>query len=386
MLWRKVSDLPASIYVHIPFCVRKCRYCDFYSVSYHEELVARYVKCLCAEIEERARDLQQAEAVRTLYLGGGTPSLLDPACVATIIDKIGSVFGILPEAEITLEVNPGTVNLKKMASYRHAGINRVSLGVQSFFDDILQWLGRLHSRQDVKTAFDVCLKAGFDNISIDLMYGVPGQDLSRWREGLDNALALNPQHVSAYLLQPEADTPLGRSVAAGEVELLSEEEELAQYELAVDVLTGAGYRHYELSNFARPGYECCHNLNYWQGGQYLGIGAGAVSFLKLNRYQNDPNVDAYIQSLSAATQPPRSVLECLNEEGIVRDRIVLGLRLMDGIDVEGLKRSYEVDFSLLFGSSVDRLIELGLIKRKGSKLCLSRKGYFLSNEVFREFL
>jgi len=378
--------LSGSIYVHIPFCLKKCRYCDFYSVPYREELVDAYVRSVCAEIEERAGVVGGLGLVTTVYVGGGTPSLLTAGQLEMILAKIHESFGIEPGAEITVEVNPGTVDLEKMRSYRRLGVNRVSLGVQSFFDDVLRQLGRLHDSQDTSNAFDACVRAGFENINIDLIYGVPGQDSARWRVALNRAVELKPQHVSAYLLQPEPQTPLGRLVAAGEVKMLPEEEEAFQYEETIDILTKAGYRHYELSNFAQPGYECRHNLNYWQGGEYLGIGAGAVSFFNRRRYENLPDAGVYTERLSRSEAPLRTELEQLDEEGIIRERLVLGLRLIEGIDIKDLEEPLAPDFYRLFGSSVDRLEKLGLLEWRGSRLRLARRGYFLSNEVFRELL
>ncbi len=378
--------MSGSIYVHIPFCLRKCSYCDFYSVPYQEELVDLYVKCLAREIEETAGTANGFRGVSTLYIGGGTPSLLTPQQLGTILAKIDGLFGIEAGAEITVEANPGTIDFYKIKDYCELGVNRLSLGVQSLFDDVLRRLGRMHDGRDARRAFDMGVRAGFENISIDLIYGVPGQDLGQWREGLKSAVELRPRHISAYLLQPEPETPLGRLVASGKIDMLSEEEEASQYEETVESLMRARYRHYELSNFAQPGYECRHNLNYWQGGEYLGFGAGAVSFIQGKRYQNLADVSAYIERLSRGQTPLRAELEELDDEGVTRERLVLGLRLIDGLDIEDLQKRGTTDFHRLFGTSLDKLEELGLVERSGSRLRLSRRGYFLSNEVFRELV
>lgn len=377
--------MATGVYIHIPFCVRKCTYCDFYSVPFHPELIARYTQALLGEIEQIAAVFGSLP-VDTIYFGGGTPSLLEPGQVENVLRAIAGRFVVAPDAEITLEANPGTFDLAKMSGFRGAGITRISLGVQSFSPRALQVLGRIHTVGDNRRSVEDCRRVGFANLNLDLIFGIPEQDEEEWVESLRQAVSLAPTHVSTYLLQPEPDTVLGRLVHRGELSLWADEEELVQYEKAIDYLTAAGYHHYEISNFALPGYACRHNLIYWQGEDYLGLGAGAVSCMGGRRYRNRASLPAYLAAVAQGRPLPVEELEFLTGRALLQDRLILGLRLTGGVSCTGFRDRYGVDILAEFAGALRKGEKAGLLAINDECVRLTRKGYFLSNEVFRELL
>jgi len=385
----------AGLYIHVPFCLRKCAYCDFYSIPVTPTLADAYAEALLAEIRERSRNpgagIQEPESwsqniVETIYFGGGTPSLLPPAQVGRILEEAAKYFSLSGDCEITLEANPGTVNFENLKGFRAAGINRLSLGAQSFSDEELTLLGRLHKRREILEAVAAILRAGLENFGLDLIFGISGQTSGSWQRSLQEALALSPSHLSCYLLQMDESVPLARLIAEGSLEGLSEDEEADLYEVTVETLTESSFHHYEIANFALPGRECRHNINYWKQGEYLGMGPGAVSFIDGRRYRNMPDVQAYIENLSQGDSPPREELETMGERELAAEALMLGLRMTAGVDVEKFEERYGVSVFERFGEAIRKGLEDGLLEYQKPILKLTRKGLFLSNSVFREII
>ncbi len=379
--------MPMSIYIHFPFCLRKCDYCDFYSIPYRADLADEYCKALNCEIE-RIADLQEWGTAISVYLGGGTPSLMSPAQIQKLLDHIRKFFSVAANCEITMEANPGTVSLEGLKACREAGVNRISLGVQSFNESELELLGRIHSRDAVYRSVEYVVNAGIVNYGLDLIYGIPGQGLPEWEQNLQEAVKLAPAHLSCYLLQMEETVPLALRLQKGEVSALPEEDESDMYYAAVDLLKHEGYQHYEISNFCRPGRACRHNLNYWEAGDYLGLGAGAVSFKGGVRYRNLPQIRQYIENLlSKGQEPPREVMESLTSRDQAGcDAMIMGLRMTRGVNVDEFEKRFGLQPLAVFADALEKSREEGLLEYNHPWLRLTRRGYFLSNRVFVRIL
>lgn len=387
-------DTPLALYVHIPFCRAKCRYCDFNSYEGLEELIPSYKEALRAEAAIWA-GLCGRLRIATVYIGGGTPSLLSGDQVGQVLAAISASFELHPQPEITLEANPDSVSAELLSQLRSIGVNRLSLGIQSFAPYHLRTLGRLHSAGQAVSAFETARRAGFDNVNLDLMYGLPGQTLAGWRSDLMQALALSPEHLSLYSLTLEEDTPLGREVASGRVSLPESDLAADMYVAAEDILAGAGYKHYEISNWARPGHECRHNLAYWENRPYLGLGAGAHSCFEGCRFSNVTSPPEYIERLELGSpialenrKYPSSVaqVESIEPRLEMAETVILGLRLVDGLDVESFNRRFGVRLEFLYSPQIHELAALGLLELTGSRLRLTRRGRLLGNEAFMRFL
>lgn len=346
-----------GLYIHIPFCEKKCAYCDFNSYEGIMRLEGAYVKRLIDELFSYPSD-----ELCSVYLGGGTPSVFSPRSIGDILGAASKHFKILDGAEITIEANPSSLSPEKLSAYKNLGINRLSLGTQSFDDGELSRLGRLHTAGAAAAAFRAARGAGFENISIDLMFAVPGQTEKTWEKSLAAATALRPEHISMYSLTLEEGTPLyGRHN-------VSEETERALYWQGIDKLVQNGYRHYEISNLAIPGYESRHNSRYWKGLSYIGAGAGAHSYYKKTRYHNLPGVSDYISSAA-----PARGHEKITAAEAGRERYMLGLRLLEGIE----------DFQ---DERAKPLLENGLLERAGGRLRLTRRGLDVADYVIRELI
>lgn len=327
-----------ALYIHIPFCKKKCNYCDFVSYAGKEDSIDEYVKYIISEILNSSFVISHS-SFDSIYFGGGTPTLLAPHHFDKILNAIQSmVHGLWSMVEISVESNPGTADLAKLQALRSLGINRLSIGVQSFNDRHLKTLGRIHDAETARKFYDDARAAGFDNINLDLIFGLPGQTLAEWKNDLQTALTLQPDHLSTYNLQVEPGTPFSLLPS-----FTNEETELAMYEYTIETLTAAGYKHYEISNFAKPGFECRHNINYWKNGSFIGIGTGAKSQLV-----PDP-----------------------------RNTIFLGLRLLDGLEVLHFKG---------FEKEVEELMRDGLLMAENGNYKLTRRGLYLGNVVFEKFV
>jgi len=374
----------AGLYVHFPFCRAKCRYCDFYSLPFSAARVDDYLLALLTEVESKRG--QEWESFDSIYLGGGTPSLMDPGGLATLLSTLRRCFQIQPDAEITLEANPGTINRDKLSGFLAAGVNRVSLGAQSFQDRELALLGRIHRAAEVKDAVALLRDLHCANFNLDLIFGIPGQSLQTWQETLEQALELEPQHISCYLLQLDPETPLAVAIARKEIIEPDEDTESDMYYAAIDRLTAAGLEHYEISNFARPGFACRHNLNYWRSGQYLGLGPGSVTCKDRRRCRNLADLDGYIGQLSAGCDPPAQVDDILDPRQWAAERLILGLRMTGGIDLEEVAAILDTPDGANFAPGLEWGRKEGLLEVVPPRIRLSRSGYFLSNLVLRELV
>lgn len=377
------------LYVHIPFCLKKCRYCSFVSRSDAPLEIDGYASLVTLEMAKMATAaILPPSPAATLYLGGGTPSLLSPAALERIIGTAARCYGLGPGAEITLEANPGTVTLRRLADFRSAGVNRLSLGVQSFDDGMLALLGRLHTARQARDAVAAARRAGFDNIGIDLIHSLPGQTPDQWREQLACAVALNPDHVSAYGLTVEEGTPFAAMEERGELVLPDEEQSALMFEATADVLVSAGFEHYEIANFARPHRRSRHNQAYWLRRNYLGFGAGAHSFLRAPaygvRWKNADDLEHYRDTLAA--ELPGEEQTVLSRTDAMAEYFFLGLRLLDGVREEEFVREFGDTVNNVYGREVERLCSAGLLMRDGGRLKLTRRGAILANRVFASFL
>ena len=361
------------LYIHIPFCLKKCIYCDFYSVSDSKFIIGAYMTALCKELEMRKEYIGKLCGI---YIGGGTPSILKGKDIATIMDKIRSTCHISAAAEITSEANPGTLTESGIKGMLNAGINRISIGVQSLSDKELSLLGRMHDAAEAIAAVTTARKGGFENISLDLIYGIPGQDLISWKRTLEKIVSLHSEHISAYELTPEKNTVLYEQLEKGRLHLPDEDEVAEMYYTAIDILTEAGYKHYEISNFALPNLQCRHNLNYWDRGEYLGIGAGAHSFLNGRRISNICDVRQYIHDVELGALPiAEETLLTRREE--IEETLFLGLRKTDGFDIELIP----ADITEHLKEALDDLSHQGLLDLSGGHIKLTRKGLIICNSV-----
>lgn len=375
------------LYVHIPFCIKKCVYCDFYSVPFpRREVVRDYINAIHKEISLKKLNAE----LRSIYIGGGTPTILSGDDVSKIMNAIKNEYYVNPDAEISIEANPCTITEEKAEMLLKSGINRISIGVQSFFDDELEMLGRSHSSEDAIKAVIAAKRAGFKNISIDLIYGMPSykdhaidkkSEFQKWEYSLKTAIGMSPEHISVYELTPEKNTPLYEDIKSGRIVMPDEEAVLEMYYAALDIIKRHGYIHYEISNFAKSGYECIHNLNYWNRGEYIGIGVGAFSFFNGKRFSNVRDLSRYIESLNKAIIPVDEEIEITEKEAI-REFVFLGLRKTEGIDLCLLP----VDRQGLFDNTIKDLISQGLVEIKDNHLRLTEKGLVLSNEVILQIL
>jgi oxygen-independent coproporphyrinogen-3 oxidase len=371
-----------ALYVHIPFCRRKCHYCSFVSYEYREAEIPAYLSALKKELVWRAR----GERVRSIYFGGGTPSLLSARQVEDILTTISSLFAVDEEAEITMEANPGTVNTIYLTAIRSLGVNRLSLGVQSLNDGELALLGRIHTRAEARDAVRFARNSGFKNLSLDLIYGLPGQTLPDWQNTLDEVIDLGPEHLSLYALSVEADTPMWKAIENKHIPDIDPDLSADQYELAEDILSTHGYRHYEISNWAKEGRECHHNMTYWENMPYLGLGIGAHSYLDGHRLANTQSLDKYLAAFSNNLQPVLDLDEEISPELQLAETVILGLRLRDGIDTDNIRSRFGIDLLECYSQQVETLVGFGLLEYVGQHVRLTRRGRLLSNEVFWRFL
>lgn len=375
-----------SIYIHIPFCIRKCSYCDFNSFEGSAPLDNGYVELLLKEMELRSKCLEKSE-VPTLYFGGGTPSLLAPAQISILIKAVADKYPLQKDAEITLEANPGTVTADSLDGYLAAGVNRLSIGVQSLDDRQLSLLGRIHTADQARQAVEMSRSAGFENIGIDLIHSLPGQTLEEWQADLCRAIAMKPQHISAYGLSVEEGTPFARMKAEGALALPEEELAAEMFELASTTLRSGGYDHYEISNFALPGYRSRHNQVYWERKSYLGLGAGAHSFMRLPgsgcRWENPPLLKDYEAAVRGGEMPAP---EPLSKQDAMSEFMFLGLRKLDGVDRADFADQFGMSLEEAFPDAVMRTCKNGLLLSEGTRLRLSAKGLLLANIVMSEFV
>ena len=378
---------PLGLYVHIPFCVRKCNYCDFLSFPADEETKKRYIQALCKEIEDYQKLTKEYE-LSTVYFGGGTPSVLEISLLERLLSTIKCCFAMDEAAEITMEVNPGTVTMEKLQAYRAMGINRLSIGVQSAKEEELRLLGRIHTFEDAVNTVQWARVAGFENISMDLISALPGQSLETYKENVEAILSLSPEHISSYSLIIEENTPFYELYAEGkerESDLPEEETDRAMYAYTNERLKAVGYERYEISNYAKPGYESRHNSSYWTGREYLGVGLGASSLLTNTRYHNETDLETYLSEIEAGADVRREP-EHLTEAEQMEEFMILGLRRMCGIRRTEFQSRFGKPIETVYGSALQKLKKQDLITIEGDRIALTELGIDLSNQVFVEFL
>lgn len=373
----------AGLYIHIPFCSSRCSYCDFATGLYQPELVERYVRALVQEI---GSSLQAGQRVDTIYFGGGTPSLLAPAQLDRILSALFERFDVGDAAEITLEINPGSATPEKLNEFRRLGINRASFGAQTFDDAELAKLGRSHNAADALRTFADLRDAGFTNVSFDLIAGLPGQTLERWQRNVEQALALEPEHLSFYLLEVHSGTPLAEHIARGLQPVPDEDLAGVMYRWMLEQASETGYEHYEISNLCWPNFESQHNLKYWTGEPYYGFGCSSHSYDGCaRRWSNQRDVQKYVEMIERGESPIVEEQQ-LTQDEVRAEALFLGMRLMRGIDARWYRESFGVDLRDEHGEDLDRFFKAGLLEFDGDLIRLTRTGALLSNEVFAAFV
>lgn len=376
-----------ELYIHIPFCVKKCAYCDFLSGPASNQQIEEYVQALIEEIRYYKEFVKKYE-VSTVFWGGGTPSLLTGEQMKALMEALGQTFFIRQNAEITMEANPGTVTVEKLLACQKAGINRISFGLQSVNNEELKMLGRIHTYEEFLESYEAARKAGFQNINVDLISAIPKQTVSSWEQTLQTIISLQPEHISAYSLIVEEGTTFAKLYGEGcklEHLLPTEEDERRMYERTEELLREAGYHRYEISNYAKEGYECQHNLGYWERKEYLGLGLGASSLIEETRFHNTDEMEEYLRD---ANNPIllRREQEKLDRQEQMEEFIFLGLRKIRGIQEEKFAEMFGEDIWDCYGKNLERVIKEGLLEREEGVLRLTRKGIDVSNYVFYEIL
>ncbi len=372
-----------ALYLHIPYCKQKCPYCDFN--SYANGINKDFIPALKEEIGIKSKNIDQYQ-IGSVFFGGGTPTTLSSAQITDILNFIFKKFSIASDCEISIEANPGTVDYQYLKTLRKSGFNRISLGCQSFHDGLLKRIGRIHDCDDIYKSFSAAKKAEFENISLDLMFGLPGHTLEIWTDTLQKAVQLKPNHFSVYNLTIEKETPFYDQFQKGELTLSSDELQLKMYERAVEYLSQAGYVHYEISNFAVKGYECRHNKIYWNNNEYLGFGPGAASYLNGTRSKNVLSPEKYIQTLLDKKEIPLFEKETLDTKKSMGESLMLGLRMLRGINLPDFERRFGKSVDSEFGEKIRKLQNEQLLEYNDEVLKLTHKGILFSNEVFVELV
>ncbi len=371
-----------GIYVHIPFCKQKCSYCDFISYCDKNDLIEKYIKALKQEIKNSSVNEYE---ISTIYIGGGTPSYIESKYISEILKTIKQKYNISRNVEITIEVNPGTATKEKLRDYVEAGINRISIGLQSCNNNLLKMIGRIHTYEEFLSTYKLAREVGFKNINVDLMIGLPNQTLDDVKKSLEEISKLNPEHISVYSLIVEEGTPIEKKIADGQLKLPNEELEREEYWEVKKFLESLGYKHYEISNFAKTGYESKHNLNCWEQKEYLGFGAAAHSYMKKTRYSNTENIEKYINQEMQSKQL-HIVHEVQKEEEQKKEYMLLGLRKIDGVQISSFKNKFGCNPIMEFKNELNKLTQEGLIKIDLDQIKLTEKGIDLANIVWEEFI
>ena len=384
-----MADKSLELYVHIPFCVRKCEYCDFLSAPAGADTQQEYVRNLLLEIEQKGVRCTDYE-VTTIFFGGGTPSILKAGWIADILDAIHRNFKVRKDAEITIECNPGTLTFEKLSIYKSAGINRISVGLQSASDAELRELGRVHTYEDFLKSYDLIRKNGFSNVNVDMTAALPGQTLKSYEQTLRRVLALKPEHISAYSLIIEEGTPFYEKYEADELLrekgekpqiLPSEETERLMYERTKELLLAHGYERYEISNYARKGYACRHNVGYWRRENYLGFGLGSASLLENERFHNTTDLTDYLGGDYLAYEQ-----EKLDKKSQMEEFMFLGLRMTEGISTECFRQTFGLTVELVYGPVLEQQIADQLLRKEDGRIFLTERGLDVSNYVMAQFL
>lgn len=384
-----------GIYVHIPFCKQKCYYCDFKSYANKEELIEKYIKWLKYEIKEVGEgnkldyenDLDELVTVKTIYIGGGTPSYLDSKYIKEIIEEIREDFKLADKVEITIEVNPGTVNKTKLLDYINSGINRISIGLQSTDNELLKRIGRIHKYEDFLQTYNMAREVGFKNINVDLMLALPGQTIAKLEKGLKQVIDLQPEHISLYSLIIEDGTKIEKMLKNNEITLPDENIERKMYWETKKVLEEAGYIHYEISNFAKEGYKSEHNWNCWSQKEYMGFGVAAHSYTNDVRFSNIDSIEEYIENYEQGNVTDNFVFhEKQTQSSKMKEYMMLGLRKIEGISIQEFKNKFVGNPLYIYRKELQKLVEEELIEIELDKIKLTKKGLDFANIVWEEFI
>ena len=390
-----------GIYIHIPFCVKKCDYCDFISYCDKSNLIEDYIEKLKEEIQSNFNSKDYK--IKTIYIGGGTPSSIDSKYIVNILNTIKTIVGGAPlgDPEITIEVNPGTITESKLLDYKNAGINRLSIGLQETNNEILKQIGRIHTYEEFEETYNLARKIGFKNINVDLMIGLPNQSIANIKESLNRVISINPEHISVYSLILEEGTKLYQKYEENQIELPDEELERNMYWYVKNTLENNGYIHYEISNFARKGYESKHNVSCWNQEEYMGFGVNAHSYMDGERYSNTENLEKYINTiwncesleddvgvalLGAPKRSKKFIHERQTIEDIKKEYMLLGLRKIEGVSIQSFKNKFGENPIFLFRNELSKLVEEDLIIVDGDNIKLTKKGLDLANIVWQEFV
>lgn len=374
-----------GIYIHIPFCKQKCFYCDFCSFANKNEMQEKYVETVINEIKNITH--KEKYTVTTIYLGGGTPSILNPEYIKNILQEIKSSFKILDDAEITIEINPGTVNEEKLKRYKEYGINRLSIGLQSANDKILKNIGRIHDYKQFEETFFFARKCGFKNINVDLMIGLPTQAIEDVKQTLEKIIQKNPEHISVYSLIIEEGTTIEKLINENKLQLPDEETERIMYWTVVNKLKENGYNQYEISNFSKKTYESKHNTNCWKQKQYIGLGTSAHSYLNKKRYSNTNNIEEYIKNIQENNISKNiTIHEEQTEESTMNEYMLLGLRMIQGININEFKQKFKIDPTIKYKEILEKLQKGNLIQITKTSIKLTKQGIDFGNIVWEEFI
>ena len=380
-----------GIYIHIPFCKQKCTYCDFISYSNKNNLVEKYIRELKQEIKNNADNVSKYK-ISTIYIGGGTPSYIESKHIVEILETIKQKYNIDKNVEITIEVNPGTVTKEKLQDYIKTGINRISIGLQTTNNQLLQVIGRIHTYEEFLNTYNLARDVGFKNINVDLMIGLPKQTIEDVNESLEKIINLEPEHISVYSLIVEEGTPIAKKIEKGELELPSEELERKEYWQVKETLESIGYKHYEISNFAKVGYESKHNMNCWNQKEYLGFGVAAHSYINEVRYSNVENIEEYIKTevgserCEVGKNKSYIIHEIQTRESKMKEYMLLGLRKLDGIKISSFKNKFGCNPIMEFKNELNKLVDEELIEIDLDEIKLTQKGIDLANIVWEEFV
>jgi len=371
-----------GLYIHIPYCLHKCGYCDFNSHPENQEESIYYVDALTQELRSYS---PKKYNVTSVFLGGGTPTILLPLQLKHILKTAQQVFNFKTDCEITIEANPATIKLQNLQEIRETGYNRISIGVQSFDQKELQLLERVHSEKEIHSTIHRARSANFKNLSMDLIFALPDQTTEKWHSNLKQAIAKKPEHLSTYNLTIEPETAFFKLNQKGKITLPNEDTQLEMFDTTIRILKDAGYQHYEISNFSKPGMESQHNINYWNNGEYIGIGAGASSYLNGERFKNTKLPSKYIREIKVnkSAIETREKLEPINAMG---ETLMLGLRLLKGVSIDAFERRFQVSFDKLYGKTLDQLFHKELITYNQNRIALSKKGLFLADSVILQFM
>ncbi len=374
-----------GIYIHIPFCKQKCFYCDFCSFANKNEMQEKYVEAVINEIKNITH--KEKYTVTTIYFGGGTPSILNPEYIKNILQEIESSFKILDDAEITIEINPGTVNEEKLKKYKEYGINRLSIGLQSANDKILKKIGRIHDYKQFEETFFYARKCGFKNINVDLMIGLPTQTIEDVKQTLEKIIQKNPEHISVYSLIIEEGTIIEKLINENKLQLPDEETERIMYWTVVNELKENGYNQYEISNFSKKTYESKHNTNCWKQKQYIGLGTSAHSYLNKKRYSNTNNIEEYIKNIQENNISKNiTIHEEQTEESTINEYMLLGLRMIQGININEFKQKFKTDPTIKYKEILEKLQKENLIQITKTSIKLTKQGIDFGNIVWEEFI